>query len=206
MMNINTAVLTIKEQGISNSEQEFALLFNTIHSRTEKTIHKYLDRKFPFVPLDRDSIITYCLYEWLNRLINSFDETKGDFVPFFFSTLNRGIINAVQPQLTKKNEINLNVVSTELDVNEDGTSLLDLLETKEPEEDFSDKMVDMLEQFAVKKGEQAKQVLMCFAYFDGQRRTEAICQIFNATEYNSTIRKRVERNKKDFIFMLGGVK
>lgn len=201
MKNINSAVLKIKEKGVANSEQEFALLFNTLHNRTERAINKYLDRKFPFVPFDRDNVITYCLYEWLNRIINSFDETKGDFVTFFFATLNRGILNALQPQLTKKNEINLNVVSTELDVNEDGTSLLDMLEAEEPEADFSDEMLDKLEAFAQKKGEQAKQVLMCFAYLEGQARTKAICKIYGVEEYNSTIRKRVERLKKEFATM-----
>lgn len=204
MKNINLAVLTIKEKGVANSEQEFNLIFNTLQNRTEKAIHKYLDNKFPFVPLDRESVITYCLYEWLNRIIKSFDESKGDFVPFFFATLNRGIINALQPQLTKKNEINLNVVSTELDVDDDGTNLLDLLQVEEPEADFSDRMLEMIEQFCQKKGEQAKQVLMCFAYLDGQARTKAICKIYGVTDYNSTIRKRVERLKKDFASMIEG--
>ena len=198
MQNINTVVLTIKNQGVENSEQEFATLFNALHNRTESKVHRYLDNKFPFVPIDRDNIITYCLYEWLIRLINSFDETKGDFIPFFFSTINRGIINALQPQLAKKNEINLNVVTTELDLDEDGTSLLDMIETKEPEAEFTDKMLDILEQFAQKKGEQAKQVLMCLAYYEGQARTKAICQVYGVTEYTSTIRKRVERIKADF--------
>lgn len=198
MKKLNQAVETVQMKGVANSEQEFTFIFNTLKNKVESAIHKYMDKKFPFVPFDRDIVITYCLYEWLERTINSFDPTKGDFITFYFSTLNRGILNALQPQMSKKNKVNTEVITLNLEIDDDGTTLLDVIPAEEPQEEFSDKMIEAIEKFGKLKGEKAKKVLLALAYYEGSQRTEVICEIYGVKEYNATIRKRVERIKKDF--------
>lgn len=204
MKKINQAVEIVKMKGVANSEQEFNFIFNTLQKQTERAIHNYMDRKFPFVPFDRDNVITYCLFEWLERAINSFDAVKGDFIPFYMSILNRGILNALQPQMTKRNQVNTNVVTIDLELDEEGTTLLDVLEAEEPLEEFSDRMTEMIEQFGKLKGEEAKKVILAFAYFEGQQRSEVICEIYGVKEYNATIRKRVSRIRNDFAKLIEG--
>ncbi len=198
MKKLNQAVETVQMKGVANSEQEFTFIFNTLKNRVEREIHRYMDKKFPRVPFDRDSVITYCLYEWLERIINSFDPTKGDFIPFYFSTLNRGILNALQPQMTKKNKVNTEVITLNLEIDDDGTTLLDVIPAEEPQEEFSDSMIEAIEKFGKLKGEKAKKVLLALAYYEGRKRTEVICEIYGVKEYDATIRQRVSRIKKDF--------
>lgn len=204
MKKINQAVETVKVKGVANSEQEFNLIFNTLQKQVERAVHRYMDSKFPYVPFDRDNVITFCLYEWLERAINSFDSTKGDFIPFYMSILNRGILNALQPQMTKRNQVNTQVVSIELELDEEGTPLLEVLQAEEPQAEFSDRMLELIEQFGQMKGEEAKKVILAFAFFEGQQRSEVICEIYGVKEYNATIRKRVSRIREDFAKLITG--
>lgn len=201
MKNINKAVKRVKEFGTKGAMSDFELIYSNLQPTVEKRVNKYLDRKFPYMPLDRDNVTTYCLYEWLERIINSYDEAKGDFHPFYFGTLNRGILNAVQPQLTKSNEPNIQCVTLNLDV-EEGTTLLDLIPDEVPQEDFSFEMEEKINQFRRQHGEQAYQVIMCLAMEDGQDRTDLLCQIYGETDYSPKLRKRVERVKKAFAQIL----
>jgi hypothetical protein len=201
-MNINDTVLSIKTKGLANAEWEFTQLFNALLTQTENAVQSYLDRRYPGVPLDRNSVLTFCQYEWLTRLITRFDESKGDFLTFFYSLLYQGISNALKSQMKQKNKINLDVVSITAAVDDDGNNLLEAIPEEKPMQDFSGWMQDALEAFAQRKGENARKVLLCFAYLDGRARTKAICKVFNECTYSPAIRKRVERIKNDFASLI----
>lgn len=198
MKTINEAVQTIQQQGLANSETEFNLIFNTLQRTTEQRVNNYLGRKFPLMPLDRENIITYCLYEWLERVIKGFDPQKGDFVPFYFATLQKGVQNAVQPQLTNRNQIHFTTLSLDFEDEESEGTILDTLVMVEPEEDFTTNMEDLLNLFAEQRGELARQVVLAHAHYEGSQLTDAICEALGVTEYNATIRQQVSRWKKYF--------
>lgn len=203
-LEMRTAVAVVKERGVKEAEPEFNWIFSRLLPEVERLSENYIrEKNLHNLSIDPTDLIHEAMYKWLLRSISTYDETIGTFEGYFFKYIDQAFSNATSKYFAKKREIDtFPADSLDREIDDEGNIFGDQFANPEPEEDFSENMLTILEIFKEKKGEQAKQVVMCHAYYEGKEKTEMLCKIFGVDSYNSTIRKRVQRIMDDFTKLL----
>ena len=203
---MNEMVMEIKETGDFNG-LDFNTLVKELLPKVEAKAHHFLlQERYINLSIDPYDLVSVALYENLTKRIRMFDGT-GTFEGYFFRYLNDAFMDAIRPYMTKKRAINtFPADSLDREIDGEGTMFGEQFANVEPEADFTEAMVDALEMFEEEYGKEARQVVLCHAYFEGKERTQAICKVYGVDEYNSTIRKRVQRTMERFTSLLQGVK
>ncbi len=180
--------------------EDFATIYITLLPKVQKNTHSFLQKPaYRNLSLDPADLTSYAMNENLKKRIKIFNG-QGTFEGFFFRYLSNAFVDAVRPSFAKKRQINtFPADSMDREIDEDGSVFGDQFAVIDDNvKEISEEMMELINFYTEKKGEDVKKLLLAMGFLKGEQRTQAICRIYGVETYNSTIRKRVSRLQKDF--------
>jgi hypothetical protein len=151
------------------------------------------------ISLDSYSLISVASYESLNSSLNGWDSELCDFLPRFkkymfcrFGDILRAELRGKRIAISRTIPLDTPIDST--------TTVEESLIYQEQQQPITDEINEALYAFGVAKGCIKMEIARALIEYshEASGRVRAICEIYGVTEYNGTIRVRVDAVKKSF--------
>lgn len=203
---INNLATKLKDKGFESpaGRQAWGRLVEEIYPEVEKKAESYAKSKGEQFRVDAGTLLSIGLYEGVKRALTSWDIEKGDFISRLLYMLPNVFMDHIRTEvLVDKRKTLITATSLSTPIDGDNITLEDTIvdnDTCVESMVIPNIVTDFFTSYSNIYGEEKAEIAKIVFLFDGslESRNKAICKYYNATTYNSTIRKRVERVKKHF--------
>ncbi|MDK0636869.1 hypothetical protein P5E39_13030 [Clostridium perfringens] len=201
----NALVKEIQREETSDLQKNFLIgdLIDISKELVLANCRKFID-KYSITEITKEELYVVAVTTALYDVLEWFSFEKGNnFMPMWELFMNNRFNNELTALCSEKQKwFRGNVCSSDKELNSDGTTVLELVGERDFAESVCSEITlgNLLSDF--EKMDKHGAVIKCFSIQSQEHRREAIMKALGVEEYNSTVRKQVQRVKERFIKFL----